>query len=403
MQPPLPPASLELVSLPTITLMIIITFVMQAIAIAFNSRSVSEYKGIRTAFLATSSLAFGFAILLLRRMDVITGLLSNALILTGHVLIYTGICQFASRPFNRYLVYGLVPFGYMVLILLALLPPGGLPLISVTQLVGFPLNLAAAYTLYRADTSRYKLGAHLTALPLLVYGLITVFRFFTGVISPRAVLPGPSLSNIFDVLSLYILSYLWSSGFILMISQRLQSDLNDLAMNDALTRVRNRRAMQGMLDFEMRRVETEVKDFAVILLDIDHFKSINDTHGHEVGDIVLQWMAQTLQSALRVQDIVARWGGEEFLILLPDTSLDEAMDIAERLRGLVEESIVAGTPILLNVSFSAGVAHSKMNRIVDQLCKVADQALYIAKQKRNRVVSQEEIPITELVLTNPAI
>jgi len=147
----------------------------------------------------------------------------------------------------------------------------------------------------------------------------------------------------------------------------------------------------------MRRVQTEVKDFSVILLDIDHFKLINDTHGHHVGDIVLQWMAQTLQSALRVQDIVARWGGEEFLILLPDTSLEEAMEIAERLRELVEESIVGGTPILLNVSFSAGISNSKTNRNVNELCKVADQALYIAKQKRNRIASQDEIGISNKV------
>jgi diguanylate cyclase (GGDEF)-like protein len=179
-----------------------------------------------------------------------------------------------------------------------------------------------------------------------------------------------------------------------MISQRLQSDLNDLAMNDALTRVRNRRAMQNMLDFEMQRVQNEVKDFSIILLDVDHFKRVNDTHGHDVGDLVLQWMAQTLQASLRAQDIVARWGGEEFLILLPDTGLDEAMTIAERMCAAVEKSTVAGVPVPLHSTFSGGVACSKSNRNVDQLCKVADQALYVAKQTRNRIVSQEQIPET---------
>lgn len=387
----MPPPPPELLSLPTITLMITITFIMQATAIAFNSRTIYEYKGIWIAFLATISLAFGFAVILLRRMDMVTGLLSNGLILTGHVLIYVAISQFIGKPLNRYLIFGLAPLGYIGLIVLALLPPGGIPLITMTQLAGFPFNFAAAYALYLADKSRFKWGAYLTAMPLMVYGSVTIVRFLTGVFDPRAVLPGPSVSNLFDIMSLYILSYLWTAGFILMISQRLQSDLHELAMNDALTRIRNRRAMQSLLDYEMRRVQTEVKDFSVILLDIDHFKLINDTHGHDVGDIVLQWMAQTLQSALRVQDIVARWGGEEFLILLPDTSLEEAMEIAERLRELVEESIVAGTPILLNVSFSAGVSNSKTNRNVNELCKVADQALYIAKQKRNRIASQDEI------------
>ena len=393
----MPPPPSELLSLPTITLMITITFTMQAAAIAFNSRTVNQYKGLWIAFLATISLAFGFAVILLRRIDVITGLLSNGLILTGHILIYVAISQFIGKPLNRYLIYGLVPLGYIGVIVLALFPPGGIPLITMTQLAGFPFNLAAAYALYLADKSRFKWGAYITAVPLMIYGLVTIVRFLTGIFSPREVLPGPSSSNIFDIMSLYILSYLWTSGFILMISQRLQSDLHELAMNDALTRIRNRRAMQSLLDYEMRRVQTEVKDFSVILLDIDHFKRINDTHGHDVGDIVLQWMAQTLQSALRVQDIVARWGGEEFLILLPDTSLDEAMEIAERLRALVEESIVGGTPILLSISFSAGVSNSKTNRNVNELCKVADQALYIAKQKRNRIASQDEIRISNKV------
>jgi diguanylate cyclase (GGDEF)-like protein len=149
--------------------------------------------------------------------------------------------------------------------------------------------------------------------------------------------------------------------------------------------------MQDMLDFEMERVEKEVQDFSVILLDVDHFKKVNDTHGHDVGDLVLQWLAQTMQSALRVQDIVARWGGEEFLVLLPGTSLDEAMEIAERLRATIERTPVEGSPVPLKVTFSGGVANSTTNRDVTLLCKVADEALYIAKKTRNRVVSEHEI------------
>jgi len=390
--PPPPPASdaIGFISMGTITLMIAITFAMHASAVFFNSRMVKEYKGIHTAVWAAGSLAFSFVILLVGQMNAITGTLSNALTITGHVLIYVAICQFTGKPFNRYLVYGLAPLGYAGLIVLIFLPPG-LPLITVAQFVGFPLDIASAYILFRADTTRYKLGARLTALPLLVYGLITIVRFITGFVARQQVLPGATASNIFDILSFYILSYLWIAGFILMISQRLQSDLHDLAMNDALTRVRNRRAMQNMLDFEMQRVQKEIKDFSVILLDVDHFKRVNDTYGHDVGDLVLQWMAQTLQSAVRVQDIVSRWGGEEFLVLLPDTNLEEAMETAERLRTLVEQTPVADSPVPLKITFSGGVANSKTHRDVNLLCKVADQALYIAKQTRNRIVSEREI------------
>lgn len=396
MQPP-PPIDNEFLALPTITLMITITFIMQASAIAFNSVMVKEYKGVRIAFLATISLALGFVILVIRTFltDSLVGLLTNLFMITGYTLIYIAICRFIGRPLNHYLIYGLVPVGLVSLFVMHTLPHPLFPTIIITQIVGFPLNFASALALLRSDQKRFRLGSYLTALPLMVYGVVTIIRIVTGIISPREVSPGPTLSNIFDVLSLYVLSYLWIAGFILMISQRLQSDLNDLAMNDALTRVRNRRAMQGMLDFEMRRVQTEVKDFSIILLDVDHLKRVNDTHGHDVGDLVLQWMAQTLQSLLRVQDVVARWGGEEFLILLPDTSLEEAMQTADRLRSKIEKTAVESSPVPLQITFSAGVANSRPNRNVDQICKVADQALYIAKQKRNRVISQDGIPTAE--------
>ena len=233
------------------------------------------------------------------------------------------------------------------------------------------------------------------ALPLLIYALVMLARLVAGLISRVELLPVPTLSGTISVMALFILSYLWTAGFILMISQRLQNDLTDLAMNDALTRIRNRRAMQGMLDFEMRQVDKEVREFSIILLDIDHFKKVNDTYGHDIGDQVLQWLAATLQHAMRIQDVVARWGGEEFLILLPDTLLEEAVKIAERLRSTVDSSRFEFPSGTLHITFSAGVSSSTTSRNVNQLCKIADQALYIAKQTRNQVVSQEAIPAVE--------
>lgn len=215
-----------------------------------------------------------------------------------------------------------------------------------------------------------------------------VGRLAAGFIWAEQMRPGPTISNRFDVLSLFVLSFLWTAGFILMINQRLQSDLNDLAMNDALTRVRNRRAMQLILDFEMRRVHQEVKEFSIIFLDVDHFKKVNDAFGHDVGDIALQWLASTLQKCVRIQDVVARWGGEEFLILLPDTDLEEAVEIAERLRNSVASALVEIPTGALTVTFSAGVSCSTSSQDVNELCKLADLALYKAKKTRNQVISQ---------------
>jgi diguanylate cyclase (GGDEF)-like protein len=401
MNPPVLPVSTGLFSLSTISLMIAITFLMQGSAIAFSAVMVKAYQGVRTAFLATVALGLSFVVLLLQPpvpglRGMLGGTFSNLLFISGYFLNYLAICQFVGVSPQRWLVYFVVPAGVVMMLGTLLFPPGMMPPLTVFgHALSFLLNVSSAVTLYRSDHSRYRLAAILTALPLFIYGLFSMVRVIIGFVARNAVLPGQNLSNVVDILALYLLSYLWTAGFILMVSQRLHSDLNDLAMNDALTRVRNRRAMQSMLDFEMRRVQQEVKDFSIILLDVDHFKRINDTYGHDAGDLVLQWMAHSLQAAVRAQDIVARWGGEEFLVLLPDTNLDEAIETADRLRQLVEESTVQGVATSLHITFSAGVSNSKTNRDVTQLCKVADQALYIAKQTRNRVASQDEIPITE--------
>jgi diguanylate cyclase (GGDEF)-like protein len=147
--------------------------------------------------------------------------------------------------------------------------------------------------------------------------------------------------------------------------------------------------MQGLLNLEMARMHRDVQEFSIILLDIDHFKRVNDTYGHAAGDFVLQWTAQTMQAVIRVQDVVARWGGEEFLVLLPNTRLDEAVEVAERLRQTVEDSIAPNPKEPIKITFSGGVACSRGYRSVEQICKAADLALYRAKESgRNRVLPE---------------
>ena len=383
----------NLFALATMMVMIAITFIMQGGLIVISSRVTKSYKGVREAAVATFSLGFSFlALALAGGPNITVGFAANLLQICGYFLIYLAICRFTGTVFNRILVYGILPFATLVMMAAVILNWEWLPLIVMTYIVGISFNISSAWVLYRGNHCRYKLAAYLTAVPLLIYGLVMVGRITAGLIWPEQMRPGPTLSGRFDILSLFILSFWWTSGFILMINQRLQSDLNDLAMNDALTRVRNRRAMQQMLAFEMQRVQQEVKKFSIVLLDIDHFKQVNDTYGHDVGDIVLQWLASTLQKSVRVQDVVARWGGEEFLILLPETSLGDAVEIAERLRAIVASTpakIPSGT---LEITFSAGVSCSTSSQDVKELCKIADLALYEAKKTRNQIVSQAALP-----------
>lgn len=174
---------------------------------------------------------------------------------------------------------------------------------------------------------------------------------------------------------------------------RLTRSVGLLALTDGLTGVFNRRYMDIRLEEEISRSQRYGKRFSLILADIDHFKQINDTWGHATGDLVLQEVSRLLVENLRETELVFRYGGEEFLIILPETSLPQATKVAQRLCHVTEQHTfhaVNGTTVL-RITLSAGVAEYPTHGS-DKLALLtaADQALYMAKQQgRNRV---EQLP-----------
>lgn len=172
-----------------------------------------------------------------------------------------------------------------------------------------------------------------------------------------------------------------------------ESGVKHLSLTDALTGVANRRHILELLELEFAERRGDSQHLGVIMVDIDHFKKINDTHGHQTGDEVLQAAASALRACLRQQDHIGRYGGEEFLILLPATSAALAEQIAERCRRTIDELVLPARPTLA-LTASLGVAsHPKQqSRDVDWLIQQADSAMYEAKKLgRNRVVSSTEL------------
>jgi two-component system cell cycle response regulator len=165
--------------------------------------------------------------------------------------------------------------------------------------------------------------------------------------------------------------------------------LEELAHTDPLTRSLNRRALGERLLSEMERVRRYNTTMSLLLIDLDHFKQVNDTHGHLAGDDVLIEVAALLQRVVRAVDIVARYGGEEFVVVLPETGAAGAEAFAERLRELIEEQCFVesrGTPIRLTTSIGVSSFPSFGVDSVEDLLASADQALYRAKSEgRNRV------------------
>ncbi len=177
--------------------------------------------------------------------------------------------------------------------------------------------------------------------------------------------------------------------------KHLQDDLKrsnelllELSNTDHLTGLFNRRYLMDALDRELQRCVRKDGCLSLIIMDIDHFKRINDTHGHLQGDVVLQKVALNLQKELRSYDIAARYGGEEFVAVLPDATPNEALFVAERIRQSIQGIKFSGALTSLSITVSLGVATfpTRNCATVDEFLKQADDALYQAKADgRNRV------------------
>lgn len=170
--------------------------------------------------------------------------------------------------------------------------------------------------------------------------------------------------------------------------ERANQELELLSVTDRLTRLYNRARIEAVLEKERDRVRRYGESLSVIMLDIDYFKCVNDEHGHDVGDAVLVTLAKVLQKNLRSSDTVGRWGGEEFMMVLPKTSLTKAMEVAEKVRAAVATAVF---PVVIHKTASLGVASYLPTETVAQMLVRADTALYAAKHGgRNRVESAEQ-------------
>jgi len=176
----------------------------------------------------------------------------------------------------------------------------------------------------------------------------------------------------------------------------LEQKIIKLANTDYLTGVLNRRAFMEKMDEEINRSIRNKKELSVILTDIDHFKKVNDSYGHQVGDLVLQRFTQQISKTSRSYDFVGRYGGEEFIIGLPETNMEQSWLAAERMRKNIEEidlTLPENPPVHVRVTASFGVASRVMKpyESVDSIIKLADDALYRAKAEgRNRVCRSED-------------
>lgn len=192
-----------------------------------------------------------------------------------------------------------------------------------------------------------------------------------------------TFSSIFIGILMGVIGSIWLT--------RERKRLKDLSFYDALTGILNRKSLDFHLSqLHKKQMELKISHFSILLIDIDKFKSVNDTFGHDIGDIVLKSFAETTQKLMRTDDVFGRFGGEEFLVLLPDSSKKKALQIAERIRSKISSCQIPlpdeRTPLSITVSIGVSTFPNDASNI-DQLFKVTDEAMYAAKKNgRNQVV-----------------
>ncbi len=269
--------------------------------------------------------------------------------------------------------------------------------IRSTVMSGMTISLmaATAYLLFYRSDRNVRRSHWFTGSIFVLFALFQILRLIPFFMLLRM---APTVANdllvVLPLMAASIYGILWTAGISLMITERLVVELQHTATHDFLTTTLNRRAAHAQLEAEVARARQQRVPLSILLLDVDHFKAINDRYGHEAGDAVLVTLVERLHSVSHVAEGVGRWGGEEFLMILPSTPLESAYESAKRVNSLIADTAftVEGTPI--HCSVSIGVASSTPDRAdVNDLLRRADRALYHAKRAgRNRVSTDTLVP-----------
>ncbi len=374
--------------IPTLLLMTILVCVLMAFAIITVSWG-ARHEGLQfwSAGLGINALAYLFFVLRTTISEPISIVAGNGLTSLALCFLLAAVLRFQGRALHWPLL--VLPALVLSVVMASLLNSFQLRVIaaSVVLSVQSALLLRALYVRRRSTVGRGALLIMASMGLLLLVMLLRAASGITGIMSMQYFLQDGAMQTLTFVATV-VVSLIASLGFVFMSKERADEANRRLAALDELTGVANRRFIVAALDRDVGRAVRTRESVAVMMVDIDHFKRINDTHGHLAGDLVLRNVVDVIQNRIRAQDIVGRYGGEEFLVVLADTSAQGALHLAEQLRAAVEVAhcVYAGESISVSVSIGVFGGRLEPGDSWDQLIHTADMALYRAKQAgRNRV------------------
>ncbi|ACK71494.1 diguanylate cyclase [Gloeothece citriformis PCC 7424] len=367
-----------------------IVFILQSIPLMFLYLLANQYKGINYWLLGNLFLAVGYFMIAWQgiTIDFFSIIISNVLPIVGISCLGIGVSQFTQQTYLRYFILALNALWFVIHLHFTYINNNILLKNIIFYFIVSIILIITAYYLFIYKNKKIIISTYFTGIIFLFFSIIFLIR--TGVLLSNDTLNPWIDSRLFYIsfyLCYFIISFLLTVGFVSMVSQRLYQDLQTLATCDFLTGTLNRRAMQIEINKEIAYCNRTQKRFAVILMDIDRFKLINDNYGHDSGDLVLKHFTMTIKNNIRQEDSLGRWGGEEFLVLSKVNTIEDACTLAERLRNGIENEKVIINHTIIEYTISLGVAvYAIHGTTQEQLVKSADTALYQAKNSgRNRV------------------
>lgn len=375
----------------TVAVMVVLMIVTTSLVHLVNWRLHPQIRGSQWWFAGSLTQVAGVVLLLLRGRisDALSIVLANVLLAVGLMMMTHGTFRFAGLQPRRWLhplaagalLAGLVVFTYLQPSLL-----GRWWTFGLCTAVVLSASLQAQRHIARSEGWLGVGGYSAASL-----GVIGVMLGIPTALSIHQ----PQMERLFEdsvVISwgfalFAVLLTMQSFGRVLMTANRIQQELQRMALLDGLTGLPNRRAFDDALHRAASAAQRAQVPLGLLLLDIDHFKRINDVHGHLAGDHVLKEVARLVQARIRRDEVFARYGGEEFCLVLPETPLEGAVEAGERLRQQIAEHIFTFQDDRIKVTMSVGCALlGESDKTATELIQRADERLYQAKNSgRNRV------------------
>ena len=316
--------------------------------------------------------------------------LGNVFGLAAMLALHRGVRLFIDAPLPTG-AHALALVIVLVVSWLGLAPERAALRVSVNSVVMAAIALAIAADLYRYGRVVRRRHAWLLALPLVAAAVGFSLRGVRAVWRAESVtseMVADSTVNVVSAMGYMAIALTFHATLLGIVVGRILSDLRHRSRHDGLTGLLNRRAMEEALFSQMQRSRRTGEPFTVLMLDLDHFKTINDCHGHAAGDRALKHTAAALKAELREVDAVGRFGGEEFLVVMPGATVETALPVAERLRTALISDPPSIDDATLLLSASIGIAQwREPAEEPSRLLMRADAALYNAKVRgRDRVV-----------------